>query len=900
MSIGIGLGIYLYFFEIGDKKIKPLLVVPDNAAIIIESNKSSKLVQSLGDPQFMVKLLKNEEVASFYHQLITFDSLFKSNSTLGNWFESGEAIYSFHAFNNKHVGFFMAVQTKNETNGSKAMAFINKIYPGRYQLTTRKFLGEEVYDFNDFVGDYSFSIAFKSKLMLFSFDGSLVENSLIKLKQLSPDIQMNDKNHYIFNGNKDFNVYLNYSNLPTLIKSISSDETNNSFGILGNLADKGFYQVEMNDKDLVLKGASITSDKKFQFLDLLNSQAPSENKVIQYLPGNTTFNLNITYNGYAKWYPNLKEYLFSEGLYRNYENYSDSLEYIFGKGLKSKISSYLGAQSGICSVLEPGLWRDSSYIIYFELNDPLGFKSSMNDIQAQYQKKNGGDSLIISSMDSTHLIFPFYLGDYAKVLYGNLFEGFQLNAFTIKGNFVFFASNPACLNGLIRNWNSGFILQKSEMFKDFREKTIKQSNLELFINADIAPKYALEFLNDNWFGIVSRNLGSFRKIGYIGLQFGGSTDKTFASQFTIQFNTGKTDKTEKIWEIQLDTLLESNPVSVYSNTSGEQVLLAIDKKHQLYQINKSGVILWKYQIDDKLISDIHEIDIFKNGRHQYYFNTTHYLYVVDESGKALQGWPAWIPTSTEQTVVCTDINEEKDLGFFAVGKYFKLSAFNSQGRLLPVWNPLSIYPNIVSEFYPIRLSGNRQMWALNEKGKLSGFDILGKPLKPLFPDSLYNWNHISISQIDTGSISILASDSLKLYFIKYHTWKDMEMKSISLEKPIIGNPKCIRKSNKIFFDIQLANEMMVFESSGKVVYQKQELDTFKINRNWKPFSNVIKGIWYDQLSQNIQVDDGKSGKTEPFPASSTGNYLTGDLFKDQDNYFIYGASSNRLILYRIK
>lgn len=899
LSIGLGLGIYLYFFEIGDKKIKPLSVVPDNAAFILESNKSSKMLQTFGEQEFMEKLLKNEDISKFYKQLIVFDSLFKSNSTIGNWFETGEAVYSFHTYPNHHIGFFMAVQTKNETSSQKAMAFINAIFPGRYNLTNRKFSGEDVLDFNDFGGDFSFSIAFKSNLMLFSFDGSLVENALIKLKQISPEQQLNDKNNYIFNGNKDLNIYINYHLLPSMMNSFTNEESQKSFGILGNLAEKGFYQIELSEKDLILKGASITSDSKFQFLDLLNSQAPIENKVIPYLPENTTFCLNLSHNGYAKWYPNLKEYLFSEGLFRAYENYSDSLEYLYGKGLKSKLSSLMGTQAGISAVLEPGLPKDSSYILYFELIDPLGFKSLMNDIQSQYQKKNGGDSSIISSMDSTHLIFPFYLGDYGKVLYGNLLENFQINAYTIKGNYVFASAHPSALNGLIRNWQSGNLLSKSERFKDFREKMVGQSNLELFVNGDIAPRFTMDFLNDNWYGILTRNLGTIRKTGFVGMQFGGSTDKTFASQFTVEFNTGTTDKTEKLWEIPIDTLLASKPVSVYSASRGEHVLLMTDKKNQLYMVDKSGMVIWKYQLEDKIISGIREIDLNKNGRRQYVLNTAHQIHIIDENGKAMQGWPAWIPTSTEFEVKVFEINEDKDLGFFAVGKYYKLSAYNGQGRLLPVWNPLSIYPNLVSEFYPVKLSGIRQLWALNEKGKLSVYDLDGKVLKTLFNDSLYHFNSIHIQQIDTGSLMLMAADTNQVYSIKYYTWKLPEVKVISQnQNKIIGFKPS--NSDPDLFEIQYNDEWHVYDLSGKLVYRKTDLDSFKINRTLKPFHNGIQAIWYDMLKYSLQVDDKKNGKTTPFPVNSTANYACGDLYKDQDNYLIYGTNSNSIILYRIK
>ncbi|MFY8021153.1 MAG: hypothetical protein ACOVP1_08145, partial [Bacteroidia bacterium] len=103
-----------------------------------------------------------------------------------------------------------------------------------------------------------------------------------------------------------------------------------------------------------------------------------------------------------------------------------------------------------------------------------------------------------------------------------------------------------------------------------------------------------------------------------------------------------------------------------------------------------------------------------------------------------------------------------------------------------------------------------------------------------------------------------------------------------------------------WFEVQYKNEWVAYDLSAKMVFRKTDIDSFKINRTIKPFHNGIQSIWYDMISYSIQIDDKKKGKTEPFPVNSNGYFSCGDLFKDQDNYLVFGTNSNSIILYRIK
>jgi hypothetical protein len=214
-----------------------------------------------------------------------------------------------HVNLNKQPAFFMAMQIKQTPKIAELIRFVSSVYPGRFQVIIRKFQGEELYDFQDFKSGYSFSVAFKSRLLILSFDGTLVEQAIVKFKQINPEKQLSENEAYLAKANKDFNCYIQYSYLANLLSGSLHPSYASNLGIIGQLADKSFYQIQTDQHELTLKGAAYTNAKKFQFLDLFNGHAPAESKINSYLTESLIFNLNFNYNSYQKWLPNLNEYL---------------------------------------------------------------------------------------------------------------------------------------------------------------------------------------------------------------------------------------------------------------------------------------------------------------------------------------------------------------------------------------------------------------------------------------------------------------------------------------------------------------------------------------------------------------------------------------------------------------
>jgi hypothetical protein len=207
------------------------------------------------------------------------------------------------------MSFFMAVQTLREVNEAEILGFFQSFFPDRYKFVKRKFMQENIYDFTDFKNQTSFSVAFKSKLMLFSANGNMVENALVKINKVNNEILKEDKLSFIKNSGDGFNLHVNYGNFAGLLNTTLGSDSADKYAILESFAQRAVYNISLEDEQILLKGAAQTHDANFEFLDLLHAQAPIENNLRKLLPERIHFSYTLGFNGYRSFAKNVKEYL---------------------------------------------------------------------------------------------------------------------------------------------------------------------------------------------------------------------------------------------------------------------------------------------------------------------------------------------------------------------------------------------------------------------------------------------------------------------------------------------------------------------------------------------------------------------------------------------------------------
>jgi hypothetical protein len=95
--------------------------------------------------------------------------------------------------------------------------------------------------------------------------------------------------------------------------------------------------------------------------------------------------------------------------------------------------------------------------------------------------------------------------------------------------------------------------------------------------------------------------------------------------------------------------------------------------------SSTGNLIWKKLINEKVLSEIYTVDIFKNGKYQILFNTANYLHLIDRNGNYIQGYPVKLPAEVSSPITLLDYDNNKDYRIFIACKDKRIYNFSIFG-----------------------------------------------------------------------------------------------------------------------------------------------------------------------------------------------------------------------------
>ena len=116
--------------------------------------------------------------------------------------------------------------------------------------------------------------------------------------------------------------------------------------------------------------------------------------------------------------------------------------------------------------------------------------------------------------------------------------------------------------------------------------------------------------------------------------------------------------------ISLDHPVQSKPQWLKNHRTKEQDIAVQDEQNTLYLYSNTGTLFWKKQIKGKIIGEIQQVDLYKNGRLQMAFRTAESFYILDRNGKVVSPFNKKIKTtSSGQALAVFDYDQSRNYRF---------------------------------------------------------------------------------------------------------------------------------------------------------------------------------------------------------------------------------------------
>ncbi len=424
----------------------------------------------------------------------------------------------------------------------------------------------------------------KNGVYIESTEKLLIENSLRNSNHISSDVESDFEKLY---KSSSSNISLLFSD--ELKKYIDIPKLLDFYNI-SHISDWIQFDVDFNKNQLTLHGLLFKKDSIPRKINKISDIEPTITDIIQIVPNNF-----IEFERYAY---NHLEYL------KNLEstNSIDKIELIKNDSLFYDIFE-------IGSIV---LNKDSISTFSFNNKNLLNLKIQQNTERSYTYRNNKIYKL------SQSLFNPNTLDDFYKSL--------DKNYLTILNDILILSQNKVAIETMILNFSNNSVINDLSKFKEIFLKIPKKSN---YLKVYNLKKFS-DGLSEK-FEISKEDFPYWISHLIIDNELIHKTHIVSKTERKI-----KSSGVNLLFNFKLQSSVHLKPRIVTNYVTKEKELITQDDLNNLYLISNKGELIWKKQLESKVIGEISQIDLYKNGRLQYAFETEKSLMILDKNGKIVK------------------------------------------------------------------------------------------------------------------------------------------------------------------------------------------------------------------------------------------------------------------------
>jgi len=626
------------------------------------------------------------------------------------------------------------------------------------------------------------------------------------------------------NENSTFSIYL-------------SPEVNDMFSKLFQTQKFTSHTVldgDISQNSIILNGITKANDSSKSFINIFKNTIPQKNRTSVYAPNDTQSFLSATFNSFLNIAKNIQK------------TTNDSTETQIPSILETTIEmGQIHHEQGHATLL-------------YTLDGNTAFETLENfEIEEKFREVA---IYKLNTPDLFNSVLPIFKTD-------------SLNHFIQIEDAFLFAKNTAILKTIISHYQNNSTLANTDAFVSMMENLNDESSLFLY-NSNKGFEQSLQTLFEN-----KQNLSS-KGHEASGIQFIYDTD--FAHVNAVVKKHKKKPKSNSISEelnITLESPILNNPQLFFNHTNNQKDIVIQDIENNLYLISNTGKIHWKKQLDGKILGNIEQMDIYKNGRYQLVFATPHRVYVLDRNGNDVGPFPLKFKDEITQPLSLFDYDKNKNYRLL-ITQGQTLLMYDKNGKRINGFTYDKAPKPIITQPKHIRI-GKKDHIVFIQGKTLEILDRTGKTrvnIKDEFDFSgndIYLYNNTFATTTEKG-IFVQFDQKGKLSSADLRLKEDHQFCSTSKTLVTLSENKLGIKSKEVELDFGEYTAPKIFYINNKIYVSTTDLQSNKVflfDSQAKPISN--------------------------FPIYGNSEMVLDNIDKDPNLEVVVKGSKNSIIVYQI-
>lgn len=728
------------------KKVNSLELISQDAIFVFETYEGATtwnyLVESAAYP-YLEQFPAFDRIAK---QLITLDSLTGSQGLIARELTDAQTTISMHGIGKETFDLLFMVNLR-EGKARNLLSEIEKnVTPGQ-KFQSRSYSGKEILEFFDESSDRKWSIAFLGDLALVSASSFLIEEAI----RYYVNSELVNYNAWFsstpYDTESKGRLLTSAKGLANLLKGVNGRTEGPKIAKFEQSQVKLSLDLFLEEDRLVFSGPLLMPD----IINFTPSIQANLNLILDAIPNRTLavtqFNLESIYETQK-----VKNRAFAPR-----ETLKGQIQReLIGKGFLDNLFGEL-------------------YLLDLE-----GFRGATGNTALLIRTQNSSDAFSILKgylNKDSELVSDFYLDkeillidedEFPAHVFEGKFQGFRQTFAVALENVLLLTNSQQAMKLALDDITSGNTWgNESRAPEASEELTANAGYSTVFLTTQVWDSW-VENATPSWSSFLQKYASSFFNFPAISLrinQYSGQQIATVSFPFAPA-EVVETAKTEAISlapskTYTLENRLTYGPKALVNHQDNTEDLVVQDDSNRLFLINSGGEEVFKKSLSGPIVSEIFQIDYYKNGKLQLLFATADYIYGIDRLGNALPSYPIQVPNQRIANLSLVDYSNTKEYRYFVSTESGDLYLLDKTGERLEGWNPLPIGEATLGAPSHHRIRGKGDfMVAFSEKGNLHLFNRRGEekgnnplPLGDSFNSPIFVFDDPNSNSMDLVNIS---------------------------------------------------------------------------------------------------------------------------------------------------
>ncbi|PWD99475.1 DUF3352 domain-containing protein [Marinilabilia rubra] len=657
--------------------------VPANASVIIKINSPSNLLNILNeDIKFRSELESFQSIKSIFQVSETTDSTLFFTEGAGRSLDECPTVIAFSKLGKESIEWSIHIALKNKGQENEINSWLEN-----NSTQKRNYTGFTIFQTKESAsaGKSYFSTLQNGTLTL-SKSPLLVEGS-IRQQQSGRSVYEDPtftKLEKTTSKRADGSVFIKFSKLDEFSEPFLASEAKKFAQFMRKIADWGVLDFEISDDELILNGF-LSTESNSSFISVFNGVEPRKPTIQEILPLNIRLFAGYNFSDKQGFLDNFTNYILRKDNHSKIESLDQQYENRTGTSFLKAFGNIIDGEMALAYSNFNASNPNQGRFLVFRTEGQTTTLPVLKQMQEFYGVNR---SPITNYRVDESTSFPIYRGfdsQLATLVWGSIFPDVPTQYFSFYRNYLVFADSQKSLQSFLYDNVLNKTLDSHAYYSSFRENFSYEENFFLFAEIPHLFPYIENELNPAIFHPTGEQKKVLFNFYATGLQISNSSGLNYTTLYG-NYAPHRDKEPRTIWQSRIDTMVAMKPALVDNHYTHEKEILVQDEAHNLYLINNMGRILWKKPLDGKILSEIHQIDFYKNNKYQYLFNTGKKLYLLDRNGNHVAKYPFTLPSEAANGLAVFDYNDNRNYRVFLALKDRKVYLFDKSGARVPGWN----------------------------------------------------------------------------------------------------------------------------------------------------------------------------------------------------------------------